>query len=69
MPVGTGGLLSSAIFSPLVFSSTAPWLILNAPSVLLVSPHHFLCETADHLGGFRLRSVRRIAPGLDPAAE
>jgi hypothetical protein len=40
MPVGTGGLLSSAIFSPLVFSSTAAWLILNAPSVLarLASP-------------------------------
>ena len=40
MPVGTGGLLSSAIFSPLVFSSAAAWLILNAPSVLarLASP-------------------------------
>ena len=37
MPVGTGGLLSSAIFSPLVFSSTAPWSIRNAPSKLAPS--------------------------------
>ena len=34
MPVGTGGLLSSAIFSPLVFSSTAAWSTRNAPSKL-----------------------------------